>query len=396
MLVRVAGLVTRYELNGLAGRLVAADVVRGRWKVQMEDGSGLKLFRQENLTPVEVSPGAAALASGPETLAIDSDSDEPPPLEEVPWPSQPPPHRDPSTSPTVESRPVEAAAVDPLPTQPVASMAAAWGSVAAASEHMERASAAGQDAPAERTGLCNRPAGTRARAGGPVLLQGAQLPSHCTARLRRLRPGMHVVVLPDTKVEDRAAGSASADAPPEHTGVCQAFDFATGQWQVRMADRVSAYAPERLSPAPVALRPGAYVRICAAEDKPELDGRVGMCQKVEEGTGLWQVQLEVPYQSGGFSYSPEAVAAGTGAAPGPSAPAAGAAALLHSVRGEDLELLENYVPPAEPHDTLAALLGSGAAAGGADRPRGNPRADATFCNQLEDLLISGDIQWMDC
>ncbi|CAJ1343257.1 unnamed protein product [Effrenium voratum] len=51
MWVRVKGLQARPELNGLEGVLTTRDEEKSRWKVELKDGGGAKLFKDSNLEP---------------------------------------------------------------------------------------------------------------------------------------------------------------------------------------------------------------------------------------------------------------------------------------------------------------------------------------------------------
>ncbi|CAE8656835.1 unnamed protein product [Polarella glacialis] len=62
--VRVGGLQLRPDLNGCIGTAVEWDVAEGRWKVRMDDGSGM-MFKSDNLELVNASLQAAGSANGP-------------------------------------------------------------------------------------------------------------------------------------------------------------------------------------------------------------------------------------------------------------------------------------------------------------------------------------------
>eukprot|EP00435_Cladocopium_sp_Y103_P045136 s2282_g12.t2 len=51
MTVRVKGLQARPELNGLEGVLTFREEEKGRWKVELKNGGGAKLFKDANLEP---------------------------------------------------------------------------------------------------------------------------------------------------------------------------------------------------------------------------------------------------------------------------------------------------------------------------------------------------------
>eukprot|EP00434_Breviolum_minutum_P001979 symbB.v1.2.001750.t1/scaffold94.1/size335129/14 len=51
MTVRVKGLQARPELNGLEGVLTFREEEKGRWKVELKNGGGAKLFKDGNLEP---------------------------------------------------------------------------------------------------------------------------------------------------------------------------------------------------------------------------------------------------------------------------------------------------------------------------------------------------------
>lgn len=70
--VRLRDLSARPELNGQEGILVAFNEDKGRWQVQLKDGFGNKLFKEQNLEPLAVALGAelALLSSGSSASAV--------------------------------------------------------------------------------------------------------------------------------------------------------------------------------------------------------------------------------------------------------------------------------------------------------------------------------------
>mmetsp|Transcript_79548 Transcript_79548/g.138016 ORF Transcript_79548/g.138016 Transcript_79548/m.138016 type:complete len:239 (+) Transcript_79548:95-811(+) len=65
MKVKVCNLQARPELNDLVGVLTEFEEARGRWKVELENGGGAKLFKIANLAPAGPADAAAKAVATP-------------------------------------------------------------------------------------------------------------------------------------------------------------------------------------------------------------------------------------------------------------------------------------------------------------------------------------------
>jgi len=166
-------------------------------------------------------------------------------------------------------------------------------------------------------------------------------------------PAVRPKLRPGTQVAVRGLPGSGQGGFNGRTGVCEHFEFNTGRWHVRFEDkRTEAFKPDFLEVQTPVVRPGAYVRLQGLQGAAHLNGKVGICEKMDAQGGRWKVRLD------------------TGE--------------LKALKPENLALLESYHAPMD--DTPYP---------GQEQARSKVLANNDFCRQMEEMLESGEMQWMD-